>query len=171
MSGFDVCALNTDSSLKDAKDIVFYNDPNDTVPLPPSAKSVAAPTDAFFLVILKAGCKPPLTAGGVATLSSNLKMKMNKLNLKMPPSELLCQRSGYANLATSTPFGVVSLHYAPILVVMKITSNCTKHTVKLWKSQCTLEWFPLAKLNVYKLHSHIMYCVVVADSYVYLEPG
>ncbi|KAG1853440.1 hypothetical protein DFJ58DRAFT_728185 [Suillus subalutaceus] len=70
MSGSDACALNADGSLKDAKDIVFYNDPDDTVPLPPSAKSAppsaksaAAPTDAF-LVLLKAGCKPaPLTAG------------------------------------------------------------------------------------------------------------
>ncbi|KAG1839569.1 hypothetical protein DFJ58DRAFT_733292 [Suillus subalutaceus] len=70
MSGSDTCALNADGSLKDAKDIVFYNDPDDTVPLPPSAESAppsaesaAAPTDAFS-VLLKAGCKPaPLTVG------------------------------------------------------------------------------------------------------------
>jgi hypothetical protein len=71
----DACALNADGSLKDAKDIVFYNDPDDTIPLcaqsssesaqPPlcttSAKS--APIDAFS-VLLRAGCKlAPLTVG------------------------------------------------------------------------------------------------------------
>jgi hypothetical protein len=35
MAQSDSCALNADSSLKDAKDIIFYNDPNDPVPLNP----------------------------------------------------------------------------------------------------------------------------------------
>ncbi|KAG1868600.1 hypothetical protein F4604DRAFT_1682237 [Suillus subluteus] len=38
------CALNADGSLKDAKDIIFYNDPNDTVPL--SAPSSAQPASS-----------------------------------------------------------------------------------------------------------------------------
>jgi hypothetical protein len=53
MSEIDACALNTDGSLKDAKDIVFYHDPDDTVPL-------STPSSAPTLT----GCKPvPVIAG------------------------------------------------------------------------------------------------------------
>ncbi|KIK31967.1 hypothetical protein CY34DRAFT_19402 [Suillus luteus UH-Slu-Lm8-n1] len=53
MSESDACALNTDGSLKDAKDIIFYHDPDDTVPL-------STPSSAPTLT----GCKPvPVIAG------------------------------------------------------------------------------------------------------------
>ncbi|KAG1890035.1 hypothetical protein F4604DRAFT_1914588 [Suillus subluteus] len=64
------CALNVDGSLKDAKDIVFYNDPDDTVPLSapssaqPASSTSTTPTglDAFS-VLLQTGRKlAPLTA-------------------------------------------------------------------------------------------------------------
>ncbi|KAG1848572.1 hypothetical protein F4604DRAFT_1593860 [Suillus subluteus] len=56
------CALNPDGSLKDAEDIVFYNDPDDAVPI--SAPSSAQPSTDAFSVLLQTGCKPvPLTAG------------------------------------------------------------------------------------------------------------
>ncbi|KAG1721077.1 uncharacterized protein EDB91DRAFT_1064581 [Suillus paluster] len=56
------CALNPDGSLKDAKDIVFYNDPDDAVPIS-TPSSAQPPTDAFS-VLLQTGRKPvPLTAG------------------------------------------------------------------------------------------------------------
>ncbi|KAG1805105.1 uncharacterized protein HD556DRAFT_1437268 [Suillus plorans] len=57
------CALNPDGSLKDAKDIVFYNDPDDAVPISAPSSSAQPPTDAFS-VLLQTGHKPvPLTAG------------------------------------------------------------------------------------------------------------
>ncbi|KAG1841094.1 hypothetical protein F4604DRAFT_1690469 [Suillus subluteus] len=65
------CALNVDGSLKDTKDIIFYNDPDDTVPLSapssaqPASSTSTTPTglDAFS-VLLQTGRKPvPLTAG------------------------------------------------------------------------------------------------------------
>ncbi|KAG1890775.1 hypothetical protein F4604DRAFT_1672784 [Suillus subluteus] len=56
------CALNPDGSLKDAKDIVFYNDPDDAVPISAPSSSAQPPTDAFS-VLLQTGRKPvPLTA-------------------------------------------------------------------------------------------------------------
>jgi hypothetical protein len=63
MSESDACALNADGSLKDAKDIVFYHDPEDTVPLSPAQPTTLTGSDAFS-VLLKAGHKPvPVTAG------------------------------------------------------------------------------------------------------------
>ncbi|KAG2755215.1 hypothetical protein P692DRAFT_20640008, partial [Suillus brevipes Sb2] len=57
------CALNPDGSLKDAKDIVFYNDPDDAVPISAPSSSAQPPTDAFS-VLLQTGRKPvPLIAG------------------------------------------------------------------------------------------------------------
>ncbi|KAG2135830.1 hypothetical protein DEU56DRAFT_756517 [Suillus clintonianus] len=53
MSEIDACALNTDGSLKDAKDIVFYHDPDDTVPL-------STPSSAPTLT----GCKPVTVIAG-----------------------------------------------------------------------------------------------------------
>ncbi|KAG2078957.1 hypothetical protein BDR04DRAFT_1146639 [Suillus decipiens] len=40
------CALNVDGTLKDAKDIIFYNNPNNTVPLgaPSSAQPASTTT-------------------------------------------------------------------------------------------------------------------------------
>ncbi|KAG1745060.1 uncharacterized protein EDB91DRAFT_1246574 [Suillus paluster] len=69
------CALNPDGSLKDAKDIVFYNDPDDAVPIS-TPSSAQPPTDAFS-VLLQTGRKPvPLTAGarfiGHVTTSTNI---------------------------------------------------------------------------------------------------
>ncbi|KAG1819094.1 uncharacterized protein BJ212DRAFT_1479210 [Suillus subaureus] len=55
------CALNPDGSLKDTKDIIFYNDPDDAIPVS-TPSSAQPPTDAFS-VLLQTGCKPvPLTA-------------------------------------------------------------------------------------------------------------
>ncbi|KAG1737956.1 hypothetical protein EDB19DRAFT_1984360 [Suillus lakei] len=58
------CALNPDGSLKDTKDIVFYNNPDDAVPIIPiSAPSSAQPPTDTFSVLLQTGRKPvPLTA-------------------------------------------------------------------------------------------------------------
>ncbi|KAG1729219.1 uncharacterized protein EDB91DRAFT_1311635 [Suillus paluster] len=62
---------------QDAKDIVFYHDPEDTVPLcaPSSAQPTSSTTptgsDAFS-VLLKAGCKPaPLTAGACRSICTS----------------------------------------------------------------------------------------------------
>ncbi|KAG2741698.1 hypothetical protein P692DRAFT_20668200, partial [Suillus brevipes Sb2] len=35
----DACALNADGSLKDAKDIVFYHDPDDPNPIVPTSSA------------------------------------------------------------------------------------------------------------------------------------
>ncbi|KAG2058713.1 hypothetical protein BDR06DRAFT_1003902 [Suillus hirtellus] len=57
------CALNPDRSLKDAKDIVLYNDPDDAVPISAPSSSAQPPTDTFS-VLLQTGHKPvPLTVG------------------------------------------------------------------------------------------------------------
>lgn len=84
MSESDGCALNADSSLKDAKDIVFYNDPDDIIPLgtPSSAQPTLSTTptgsDAFS-VLLKAGRKPaPVTAGArrsIRTLKPSARLR------------------------------------------------------------------------------------------------
>ncbi|KAG1838436.1 hypothetical protein DFJ58DRAFT_733810 [Suillus subalutaceus] len=73
------CALNVDGSLKDAKDMVFYNDPDDTVPL--SAPSSAQPASSTsttptgldtFSVLLQTGRKPaPLTAGSRCSICTS----------------------------------------------------------------------------------------------------
>ncbi|KAG1893226.1 uncharacterized protein F5891DRAFT_986075 [Suillus fuscotomentosus] len=56
---------------QDAKDIVFYNDPDDTIPLCTQSSSESAPTDAFS-VLLRAGCKPaPLTAGAQRSICTS----------------------------------------------------------------------------------------------------
>ncbi|KAG1786949.1 uncharacterized protein HD556DRAFT_1449298 [Suillus plorans] len=69
MAHSDSCAVNADGSLKDAKDIVFYHDPDDSVPLdttssaPQPSSSTNPPQDAFSM-LLNTGRKPtPVTAG------------------------------------------------------------------------------------------------------------
>ncbi|KAG2029457.1 hypothetical protein BDR03DRAFT_1018361 [Suillus americanus] len=65
------CALNPDGSLKDAKDIVFYNDPDDAVPISAPSSSAQPPTDAFS-VLLQTGRKPvPLTAGAQRSIRTS----------------------------------------------------------------------------------------------------
>ncbi|KAG2359367.1 hypothetical protein BDR07DRAFT_1488310 [Suillus spraguei] len=58
----DSCTLNADGTLKDASDIVFYNDPDDNTPLPqvPSTGS----TRNAFSVLLKAGHSPATVTAG-----------------------------------------------------------------------------------------------------------
>ncbi|KAG1894364.1 uncharacterized protein F5891DRAFT_1195344 [Suillus fuscotomentosus] len=65
----DCCALNADSSLKDASDITFFNDPDDEVPLPqvpPSAQPSSSTTSTkdAFSVLLKAGHTPATVTAG-----------------------------------------------------------------------------------------------------------
>ncbi|KAG1901096.1 uncharacterized protein F5891DRAFT_1187795 [Suillus fuscotomentosus] len=56
---------------QDARDIVFYNDPDDTIPLCAQSSSKSAPTDAFS-VLLRAGCKPaPLTVGAQCSICTS----------------------------------------------------------------------------------------------------
>jgi hypothetical protein len=69
MAHSDSCAVNADGSLKDAKDIVFYHDLDDSVPLdttpsaPQPSSSTNPPQDAFSM-LLNTGHKPtPVTAG------------------------------------------------------------------------------------------------------------
>ncbi|KAG1895771.1 uncharacterized protein F5891DRAFT_889596, partial [Suillus fuscotomentosus] len=65
------CALNPDGSLKDAKDIIFYNDPDDAVPIPTPSSSAQPPTDTFS-VLLQTGRKPvPLTAGAPCSIRTS----------------------------------------------------------------------------------------------------
>ncbi|KAG1727148.1 hypothetical protein EDD22DRAFT_853456 [Suillus occidentalis] len=54
----DSCALNSDGSLKDASDIVFYNNPDDHTPLP------QVPPKNAFTALLQSGRKPALTMAG-----------------------------------------------------------------------------------------------------------
>ncbi|KAG1845347.1 hypothetical protein F4604DRAFT_1937011 [Suillus subluteus] len=56
----DSCALNADSSLKDAKDIVFYNnlDPIDITPSARPSSSNPHPSKDAFSMLLQARCKP-----------------------------------------------------------------------------------------------------------------
>ncbi len=50
------CALNPDGTMKDAEDIVWYNDPNDAQPIPSNGDSSSGGTVgmlmsyAFFLI-------------------------------------------------------------------------------------------------------------------------
>ncbi|KAG1747499.1 hypothetical protein EDD22DRAFT_759173, partial [Suillus occidentalis] len=72
----DSCALNSDGTLKDASDIVFYNDPDNHAPLPQvppstSTQSMApAPTSTqsaaknAFSALFKLGHTPALIAAG-----------------------------------------------------------------------------------------------------------
>ncbi|KAG1895696.1 uncharacterized protein F5891DRAFT_1193860 [Suillus fuscotomentosus] len=60
----DSCALNTDGSLKDASDIIFYNDPNDSVPLPQVPSSTQPTAKDAFSVLLQAGHTPALVTAG-----------------------------------------------------------------------------------------------------------
>ncbi|KAG1903706.1 uncharacterized protein F5891DRAFT_906654, partial [Suillus fuscotomentosus] len=65
------CALNPDGSLKDAKDIIFYNDLDDAIPIPTPSSSAQPPTDAFS-VLLQTGHKPvPLTAGARCSIHTS----------------------------------------------------------------------------------------------------
>ncbi|KAG2148708.1 uncharacterized protein EDB93DRAFT_1071178, partial [Suillus bovinus] len=54
----DSCALNSDGSLKDASDIVFYNDPDNHAPL------LQVPLKNTFTALLQSGRTPALTAAG-----------------------------------------------------------------------------------------------------------
>ena len=47
------CALNADGTLKDAKDIQFFNDLDDDVPLPPVTSDGPAPDLAPDAVVSK----------------------------------------------------------------------------------------------------------------------
>ncbi|KAG1747805.1 uncharacterized protein EDB91DRAFT_1245289 [Suillus paluster] len=58
----DACTLNADSSLKDASDIKFYNDPDDDVLLPP-VPSTESMRNAFS-ILLNAGHTPATVAAG-----------------------------------------------------------------------------------------------------------
>ncbi|KAG2030804.1 hypothetical protein BDR03DRAFT_814979, partial [Suillus americanus] len=58
-----LCALNSDGSLKDASDIVFYNDPNNHAPLPQVPPKNIPPKNAFT-ALLQSGRRPALTAAG-----------------------------------------------------------------------------------------------------------
>ncbi|KAG2143742.1 uncharacterized protein EDB93DRAFT_1251794 [Suillus bovinus] len=67
------CALNPDGSLKDAKDIVFYNNPEDAVLIsaPSSAQPATTPTDASS-VLLQTGHKlVPLIAGAQCSVHTS----------------------------------------------------------------------------------------------------
>ncbi|KAG2047002.1 hypothetical protein BDR06DRAFT_1014256 [Suillus hirtellus] len=65
------CARNPDRSLKDAKDIIFYNDPDDAVPISTPSSSAQPPTDTFS-VLLQTGHKPvPLTAGAQCSICTS----------------------------------------------------------------------------------------------------
>ena len=60
MPDSDSCALHADGTLKDASEITFFHDPDDTVPLP---TPLSVKPDAFTM-LLESGRKPvPLTAG------------------------------------------------------------------------------------------------------------
>ncbi|KAG2060650.1 hypothetical protein BDR06DRAFT_1002531 [Suillus hirtellus] len=60
----DSCALNTDGFLKDASDIIFYNDPDDSVPLPQVPSSTQPTAKDAFSVLLQAGHIPALVMAG-----------------------------------------------------------------------------------------------------------
>ncbi|KAG1777250.1 hypothetical protein EV702DRAFT_950015, partial [Suillus placidus] len=60
----DSCALNTDGSLKDASDILFYNDPDDHVPLPQVPASTQSTAKNTFSALFKSGRTPALVAAG-----------------------------------------------------------------------------------------------------------
>ncbi|KAG2108177.1 uncharacterized protein F5147DRAFT_773760 [Suillus discolor] len=67
----DSCALNSDGSLKDASDIIFYNDPDDHAPLPqvppltstqstvPASTSTQSTAKNVFSALFKSGHTPP----------------------------------------------------------------------------------------------------------------
>lgn len=59
----DSCALNSDGSLKDASDIVFFNDPDDHAPLPQVPPKNVPPKNAFT-ALLQSGRTPALTTAG-----------------------------------------------------------------------------------------------------------
>ncbi|KAG1896694.1 uncharacterized protein F5891DRAFT_1192798 [Suillus fuscotomentosus] len=77
MSQSDTCALNANDSLKDTQDIIFSNDPDDTVPLSSAqaAQATSSTTPAgsdTFSMLLKAGHKPaPLTAGAQCSIHTS----------------------------------------------------------------------------------------------------
>jgi hypothetical protein len=58
----DQCTLNTDGSLKDPKDIQWFNDPDDTQPLPgPGVPSTSPPTPPTQSLPLGQGCHNKVT--------------------------------------------------------------------------------------------------------------
>ncbi|KAG1857808.1 hypothetical protein F4604DRAFT_1685104 [Suillus subluteus] len=73
----DSCALNADSSLKDAKDIVFYNnlDPIDTTPSARPSSSNPHPSKDAFSMLLQAGCKPVPDAENVYSSTGSMSQK------------------------------------------------------------------------------------------------
>jgi hypothetical protein len=72
----DSCTLNSDGTLKDASDIVFYNDPDNHAPLPqvppststqstaPAPMSTQSTAKNTFSALFKLGHTPVLIAAG-----------------------------------------------------------------------------------------------------------
>ncbi|KAG1739707.1 hypothetical protein EDB19DRAFT_1828709 [Suillus lakei] len=88
------CALNPDGSLKDAKDIIFYNDPDDAIPI--SAPSSAQPPTDAFSVLLQTGCKPvPLTAGAQRSI------RTSKPSARLRDSDNTCSSTSHKRTLSS----------------------------------------------------------------------
>ncbi|KAG2084029.1 uncharacterized protein F5147DRAFT_557548, partial [Suillus discolor] len=60
----DACTLNADGSLKDAFDIIFYNDSDNNAPLPQAPSSAQSTAKDAYSILLQAGCTPALVAAG-----------------------------------------------------------------------------------------------------------
>ncbi|KAG1771685.1 hypothetical protein EV702DRAFT_1048902 [Suillus placidus] len=58
------CTKQAPNNEIDASDIVFYNDPDNNVPLPQVPSSAQSTVKDAFSVLLKAGCIPALVAAG-----------------------------------------------------------------------------------------------------------
>ncbi|KAG2147614.1 hypothetical protein DEU56DRAFT_753450 [Suillus clintonianus] len=171
------CALNPNGSLKDAKDIVFYNNPDDAVPISTPSSSAQPPTDAFS-VLLQTGCKPvPLTAvRKKVVLQLSTPLSDNNMDIDTDhgagqsdeakdedvpapedkPEDLqdttiraALSKRMLVNLKASTHFAEVSLHYARTFVVIKAIFNFTSHTAKPQTSPYTLEQLQLVRFNPY----------------------
>ena len=123
MSHPDSCALRADGSLKDASDIVFFNDPDDDVPLP-QVPSSAEPSSSnqstrdAFTVLLKAGHTPaPVIAG------SRRSGRPSKPSARVRDVDNACGASSSSSTRTrKRALSSATDHPAPKKVVMRLLS-------------------------------------------------
>jgi len=123
MSHPDSCALHADGSLKDASDIVFFNDPDDDVLLlqvPSSAEPSSSnqSTRDAFAVLLKAGhTLAPVTAGSRRSgRPSKPSARVRDADNACGPSSSLSARTRKRGLSSATD------HPAPKKAAMRFLS-------------------------------------------------
>ncbi|KAG2116263.1 hypothetical protein BD769DRAFT_1391141 [Suillus cothurnatus] len=96
---FDLSSNKKSNPHQDAKDIVFYNDPDDTIPLCAQSSSESA--------------QPPLCTTSAKSAPHRCLLSVTEGWMQTGTTDWML-----VNLKASTPFGVVSPHYTLIFVVV-----------------------------------------------------